>query len=116
MATRMPRQGFGAGTEGCGFLAGVAPPAGSAGRRGHGFSGAAGLCPVAERGGHSDTYFVAVWPLAFRRVQRGAEFFLAGPAWGKVFVLDQRKTSPHPSLRDTFSHRGEKEKRLFVSA
>ena len=76
MATRMPRQGFGAGTEGCGFLAGVAPPAGSAGRRGHGFSGAAGLCPVAERGG------------TLRHVFCGgvAPGFSAGSVRGRVFL------------------------------
>jgi hypothetical protein len=48
----MPRRGLGGrGRRGFRHLAGVAPPARSAGRRGHGISGAAGLCPAVKRGG-----------------------------------------------------------------
>ena len=73
------------GTEGRRRLAGVATPAGSAGRSGHGFSGAAGLCPVAERGATPTRILWRCGPWLFGGLSGGQSFYERDQRGAKSF-------------------------------
>ena len=70
-------------------MAGVATPAGSAGRSGHGRSGAAGLCPVAERGGPLRHVLCGGVAPGFSAGSAGGRAFPSGASVGQSFFVGQ---------------------------
>jgi hypothetical protein len=66
----------------------VATPAGSAGRSGHGFSGAAGLCPVAERGGPLRHVFCGGVAPGFSAGSARGRAFLSGTSVGQSLFVE----------------------------